>query len=88
MGNEKKRHQPVSLEVKNEILEKLRNGSKVKDLAEQYGIHYTTIYEWVNKGAGGKNQELLEISRLKRENESLLKLVGKLVHDQSVGKKS
>ena len=88
MVNERKRHPGVTLEVKGEILEKLRNGGKVKELAEQYGIHYTTIYDWINKGAGGKSQELLEISRLKRENESLLKLVGKLVHDQSVGKKS
>lgn len=82
------RGKPVAREIKEEMLGKIRAGASVKEVAEQYGVNPATVYTWLHAGAGGRRNEILEISRLRRENESLLKLLGKTLYDQSVGKKS
>ncbi len=77
-----------SQEVKNEVLSKIRGGQKIVDVARLHGINDMTIRTWVerdtNEGAG----HLLEISRLKRENEALLRLVGQLTYESDTHKKN
>ncbi|KAF0249214.1 MAG: Uncharacterized protein FD167_1382 [bacterium] len=70
--------QPVANEIKQEILNKIKNeGLLVKDASTQYGVHHKTIYGWL-MGSGGITQETLEIRRLRKENKDLTAIIGAL----------
>jgi transposase-like protein len=65
--------------IKTEILNKIRNnGMSVTDASVQYSVHPKTIYGWLRAGVvdGDKNL-ILELNRLRKENEQLYKLLGR-----------
>lgn len=68
-------YKKVDPQIKAEIIDKAKNGEKVVDLAKQYGFFYRTIYKWLGQSANQTNDQL-EISRLKRQNDELLKIIG------------
>jgi len=77
----------IKKEIKEEILSRIKNeGISVPKIAEQYGISDKTIYTWL-KGGVINNNPILEINRLRRENEDLLKIIGKLTADEARKKK-
>jgi len=65
----------LSNEQLEEIELRLKEGEKVKDLAEEYGVTGKTIYNHIKKGAD-TDGVLLELNRMKRENKALKELVG------------
>lgn len=67
----------VPKEIREEILLKVKEqGVSVKEVAKQYGIHHQTIYSWLT---GNTSQmSLLEANKLKRENQMLTAVIGKL----------
>ena len=69
------KYPPVSQEIKDEIVRKIKDGATVSDCAKQYGVHYKTIYSWLSKKARD-GDPILEINRLKKENAGLAELVG------------
>jgi len=71
----------------NEILAKARLGEKVAELAKQYGISDRTVYAWLHQDSGEEVISVVKYNKLKRENEELKRLVGKLTLDMSLGKK-
>lgn len=75
-------------ETREEVLEKIRGGKKVSSVAREHGINEQTIRNWLERDTGGKRSELLEMSRLRRENEALLRLVGQLTFESEVQKKN
>jgi len=77
---------PVAVEVKNEILEKVKRGEKVIDVAKQYGVSDKTIYAWLRRKAIG-TISLLEYNRLKSENNQLKKIIGVLTYELEKSKK-
>jgi transposase-like protein len=77
-----------SQEVKNEVLNKIRGGQKIVDVARLHGINDMTIRTWVERDTDEGAGHLLEISRLKRENEALLRLVGQLTYESDTHKKN
>jgi transposase-like protein len=76
----------ISLEIKNEILKKIKDGQTAKDLAPLYGISTKTIYNWLRDHLEG-GVSPLEIGKLRKENEFLLGLVGRLTVEVSKSKK-
>ena len=74
-------------EIREEVLAKIRAGKKVSEVAAEYGIVSKTVRNWLSRETGGKSSELLEMSRLRRENEALLELVGRLTLDSSLAEK-
>ena len=84
MGNFK----AISKEVKEQILKRIKeDGVSVVDAATEHGISTKTIYNWMrNKGVQSAN--ILEISKLKRENKELLEIIGRLTHDLKRTKKN
>jgi len=77
----------VTPEQKQEIISRIKDkGERVADLAKEYGLHPRSIYAYLSH-SGQASGTLLEISRLKREKEALLKIVGELIVDQKLGKK-
>lgn len=68
----------IPQDIKDEILKKIKDeGSTVASCASQYGVHIKTIYGWLGSEAKAGNP-ILEINRLKKENEGLTALVGAL----------
>jgi len=67
----------VAKEVKEEILGRIKAGEKVKDVATQYGLSDRTIYAWLKLGATSR-VSILELNRLKKENQMLKEIVGVL----------
>lgn len=76
----------ISLEIKNEILKKIKDGQTAKDLAPLYGISTKTIYNWLRDSLEG-GVSPLEIGKLRKENEFLLGLVGRLTVEVTKSKK-
>lgn len=67
----------IAKEVKEEIVDKVKGGEKVSQLASQYGVSNRTIYAWL-KGKALNNVSLLEHNKLKRENQLLKEIIGAL----------
>lgn len=77
-----------SREIRREVVAKIQSGRKVSAVAAEYGVHETTVRNWLSRDTGGRSGEILEVSRLRRENEELLRLVGMLTYESETGKKN
>lgn len=76
----------VSQERKSEILRRIEKGERVSQVAEQYGLKEATVRSWIQRS--GEHGNVLELSRLRRENEALMSLVGRLTYEKSVREKN
>ncbi len=75
-------------EQRKEIVQRIREkGERVIVLAKEYGVQPATIYNIVSRTAMGPNTAL-EVARLKRENQTLVSIIGRMVADQKTGKKT
>ena len=77
-----------SKEVREEVLGKIREGQKVSEVARVFGINDMTIRTWLERDTESTAAETLEISRLKRENEALLKIIGQLTYRAEIREKN
>lgn len=73
--------------LKSELCEKLRGGARISDLVAEYGIPKSTISGWLKRSASGQKGEELEVGKLKRENEALYSLLGRVLYEQEFLKK-
>jgi len=62
------------------------NGEKVPDLAKEYGVNPNAIYRLLGNQAQGASL-VLELAKVKKENEKLLKIIDKLAAASESGKK-
>lgn len=75
-------------EIRAEVLGKIRDGKKVKQVAAEHGINEVTVRTWLERESEGKGREILEVSRLRRENEALLRVVGQLTFEAEMERKN
>lgn len=70
-----KKHR-IAPDVKEQIINRIKNdGISVQQAATEHGISVNTIYGWLGaKTEGGPS--IMEITKLRRENDELLKFVG------------
>jgi transposase-like protein len=79
--------QVISNETKQKIINEVRDsGKKVIDIANEYQVSSKAIYTWLRTGIGG-DSSALEISKLKRENEQLYSILGKVTAELKRPKK-
>ena len=78
----------IDPEIKDRIIAKIKNdGLTVKEASAEFGISTKAIYNWI--GVHGRAEPgVLELSRLKRENECLKQIIGQLLLDNERGKKN
>lgn len=77
----------LSEEQKQEIIKRIKEkGERVPDLAKEYGVLPKIIYNLLRGSVQGTSA-LLELAKLKRENEALLKIIGQLTAAEKLGKK-
>ena len=70
---------PIPKEIRDQILSRIKNeGVTVIQAAKDAGISTKTIYGWLNRESRMENCNLLELSRLRRENQALCQIVGEL----------
>ena len=68
----------VAPEIRQQFIDRIKNeGLSVSQAAKEAGVHETTVYGWLGKGADSV-PSVLELARLKRENKELLELVGEI----------
>lgn len=71
-----KKHYRIAPELREQILKRVKEeGTSVSQAAKDHGIHETTIYGWLGAGAQGA-PSWMEFAKVKRENKTLLELVG------------
>ena len=76
----------IANEIKQEVVEKVKQGESVTDLSQQYGISNKTIYNWLKRRAES-NISVLEYNKLKRENTLLKEIIGGLTIELEKTKK-
>lgn len=77
----------VSPEVKQQILKRIKEeGVSVTQAAEEHGLSTQTIYGWIAKGVTAP-PSVLEVSRLKREVQTLHEIIGRLTVKLSLAEK-
>lgn len=80
---------PIKREIKEEILNKVKEGKDtVPAIAKMYGISSEAIYYWLRQGVGGVTSQVLSNNRLRKENETLKKIIGELMLENNRGKRS
>lgn len=77
----------IPSETKQQILERVKQGVGVTQLAKEHAVSVKTIYGWLRKQAEGVGGDLAEVGKLKRENKILLEIIGKLTYSLSQGGK-
>lgn len=77
----------IAPEVKEQILKRIKEeGISVEAAAKDAGIHNTTIYNWLGKGATAA-PSWSEYAKIRRENKALLELVGQVTLQLSESQK-
>jgi transposase len=78
----------INPEIKDRITAKIKNdGLSVREAAAEFGLSTKTIYTWI--GAKGRVEPgVIEMGKLRRENEFLKQLLGQLLLDNERGKKN
>lgn len=77
----------VSKEVKEQILKRIKDdGVPVAQAAEEHGLKPRVIYQWISRGVTAP-PSILEVSRLKRENQALKELIGEITMELRLEKK-
>lgn len=70
--------QYIPKDIKEQVLARIKNdGIPAAQAARDAGISPKTVYNWMQRKTDG-DTSYLEISRLKRENNELLTIIGKL----------
>lgn len=72
------RKHKIAPEVKEQIISRIKNeGVSVSQAAKDHGVSEQSIYAWIGAKVDG-GPSVMEIAKLRRENDELLKLVGLL----------
>ena len=68
----------IAPDVKEQIVKRIKEeGVPISQAAKDHGIHESTIYGWLGKGAQNA-PSWAEFAKLKRENKALFELVGEI----------
>jgi hypothetical protein len=72
-------YKPIPKEIKEQVLARIKNGGiNANKAATDAGISPKTVYGWLTKEAGKTDCNIIEFNRLKRLNEGLYQIIGKL----------
>lgn len=75
----------IPLEVKKDILNSLKSGKTVTEMAQLHAVSEQTIYAWLSKSPD-ESVSRLEYNKLRRKYEEALQIIGELTQE-SVKKK-
>lgn len=77
----------VSKEVKEQILKRIKDdGLPVAQVAEEHGLKPRIIYQWLSRQVTAQ-PSILEVAKLKRENQALKQFIGQIMLELELEKK-
>lgn len=77
----------IPQEIKDQVLERVKSGIPVSQLSQEHAISIKTIYTWIAK-TGVQAPGTLQVARLKREKDDLLRIIGELTLKLKRGEKN
>lgn len=78
----------IDPEIKERVIKKIKSeGLSVAEAAKEFGLSNNTIYAWIGS-KGTIEPGLVEMNRLKRENNELKQIIGSLTLNMERGKKN
>lgn len=81
-------YKAIPKEIRDQVLSRIKNdGISVAEAAHDAGISVKTVYGWLGHESKLSDCNLVELSRLRRENQGLYELVGKLASQIEKSKK-
>jgi transposase-like protein len=69
-------------EFKQDVLEQIKNGTKVSEVCSQHNLSSKTVYAWLRAQADNTGTSSLELARLRRENQELKEIIGMFALDK------
>ena len=73
---------------KHEVLEQIKNGTKVAEICSTHSLSSKTVYAWLRKQADNTGTSNLEVARLRRENQDLKEIIGLLTLEKKRAEKN
>lgn len=81
-------YKPIPKEIREQVLSRVKNdGVSVPQAAKDAGISATVVYAWLTKESAKTDCNIIEFNRLKRQNEGLYQIIGKLTAEIDKQKK-
>lgn len=72
-------YKAIPKEIREQILKRIKeDGVTVPKAAADAGIAPQTVYAWLSNESKATNCDLIALNKLKRENEGLYEIIGKL----------
>lgn len=68
---------PIPLEIREQILKKVKEGMPVPEAAKQHDVSPRTVYDWLANQTNNQSPST-ELQRLRRENQELYEMLGRL----------
>lgn len=79
----------ITNETKTIIIADIKqHGLKVAEAAIKYQVSTKAIYRWLGESTDGSGTSILEVARLRRENQQLKEIIGMFVLDSEKSKKN
>ena len=79
-------HNKVSLDLRNQILERVKtSGKSIAEISTEHGIGKTTIYEWLRESTGEVPSR--DLIKLEKENKELKQIIGELTVQLGIAQK-
>lgn len=81
-------YKPIAKEIREQILLRIKNdGITANQAANDAGVSPKTVYGWLAKETAKTNCSVISFNKLKRENQSLYQIIGKLTTELNKSKK-
>jgi transposase-like protein len=80
----------IDPEIRRQVLHRIQSdGIPAAQAAREHGVNVNTVYNWLSKTATTTSSaSILQVNKLKRENEELYRLLGKTVVEIERSKKN
>lgn len=80
---------PINHTTKDLVITSIKqDGLTVIEAADKFKVSTKTIYRWLSDLADNGHTSILEMNKLKRENQQLKEIIGMLMLDQEKSKKN
>lgn len=78
----------IPKEIRDQILSRIKNeGVSVDQTANDAGVSPKTVYSWLAKETAKTNCSIISFNRLRRDNQGLYQIIGKLTAELDKVKK-
>jgi len=78
----------IDAALRQRVLEAIKNGMKVSEARDEFGVSDNAIYAWLKKQADNSGTSSLEVAKLRKENAELKEIIGMFALDKRRAEKN